>query len=240
MSNMRWRVELHQSERDELEALPSGGREGVRRIKRAQILLAADQGTSNAEIAKQVGCALSTVTRTRRRFVEGSLEWAKSETPRPGAARKRSTDNETLLVATACSKPPPHCLPLLGLHSLRRSTGCCLQGSPVRRWCRFEGALRRASRRRGIAHPSAQSRQVELCSGSVSPFLPSLLDAPNANGVVRHTIPQRRPPPAARHIECRRDELYSCQPAEALPAVAATIVQHRIPWQVETRTGDTT
>ena len=33
---------------------------------------------------------------------------------------------------------------------------------------------------------------MSLSSGAVSPFLPSLLDAPNANGVVRHTIPQRR------------------------------------------------
>ncbi len=43
-----------------------------------------------------------------------------------------------------------------------------------------------------------------------------------------------------RQLECWRGELYSCQPAEALPAVAATIVKHRNQWQEETRTGDTT
>ena len=84
MSNMRWRVELHLSERDELKALLSGGTERVRRIKRAQIPLAADRGASDAEIAGQVGCALSTVSRTKRRFVEGSLEW-----PASSAATKR-------------------------------------------------------------------------------------------------------------------------------------------------------
>ena len=65
-------------------ALLSSGTERVRRIKRAQILLAADRGASDAEIAGQVGCALSTVSRTKRRFVEGSLEW-----PASSAATKR-------------------------------------------------------------------------------------------------------------------------------------------------------
>ena len=42
--NIRYRVELHQSERDELTALLAGGRQRIRRLKRAQILLAADRG----------------------------------------------------------------------------------------------------------------------------------------------------------------------------------------------------
>jgi len=137
-----------------------------------------------------------------------------------------------------CNSCATDCLPLLGSHSLRRSTGCCLQGSPVRRWFRAETELRRASRRRGIAHPSARSRQVNLSSGAVPPFLHSLLDAPNANGVVRHAIPQRRLPP--RQLECRRVELYSRQLEEVPPSVATAFVQHRNPWQEETRTGDTT
>ena len=44
LMNIRYRVELHQSERDELKALLAGGRQRVRRLKRAQILLAADRG----------------------------------------------------------------------------------------------------------------------------------------------------------------------------------------------------
>ena len=44
--NIRYRVELSQTERDELKALLSGGRHAVRKLKRAQILLAADAGTS--------------------------------------------------------------------------------------------------------------------------------------------------------------------------------------------------
>jgi len=48
----------------------------------------------------------STVYRTKRRFVLGSLEAALSEEPRPGADRKLSGKEEALLVATACSSPP--------------------------------------------------------------------------------------------------------------------------------------
>ena len=40
--NVRYRVDLSQSEREELGALVSGGKQPVRRLKRMQILLAAD------------------------------------------------------------------------------------------------------------------------------------------------------------------------------------------------------
>jgi transposase len=49
----------------------------------------------------------STIYRTRRRFVEANLEGALTEEPRPGVERKLSSKEEALLVATACSKPPP-------------------------------------------------------------------------------------------------------------------------------------
>src|SRR5215468_2903301 len=69
-----YRVELSQTERDELKALLGGGRHAVRKLKRAQILLAADAGASDEEIARSVGVGGSTVYRTKRRFVLGNLE----------------------------------------------------------------------------------------------------------------------------------------------------------------------
>jgi transposase len=105
--NVRYRVELSQPERDELGALLSGGRHAVRKLKRAQILLAADAGAADEAIAATLGVSGSTIYRTTRRFVEANLEGALSEAPRPGAMRKLSGKQEALLVATACSKPPP-------------------------------------------------------------------------------------------------------------------------------------
>src|SRR5215510_2740062 len=104
--NVRYRVELSQTERDELKALLCGGRHAARKLKRAQILLAADAGVSDEEIARSVGVGGSTVYRTKRRFVVGNLEAALSEEPRPGAERKLTGKEEALLVATACSSPP--------------------------------------------------------------------------------------------------------------------------------------
>jgi transposase len=104
--NVRYRVELTQYERNELAALLSGGEHPSRKLKRAQILLAADAGVSDGDIAMSVGVGESTVYRTKRRFVEGNLERALSEDPRPGAERKLTGKEEALLVATACSSPP--------------------------------------------------------------------------------------------------------------------------------------
>ena len=104
--NVRYRVELSQSERDQLNTRLSGGKQAVRKLKRAQILLAADAGNSDEAIATTVAVGGSTVYRTKRRFVEGNLELALSEEPRSGAARKLSGKEEALLVATACSSPP--------------------------------------------------------------------------------------------------------------------------------------
>jgi transposase len=56
-------------ERDELRTLLSGGRQAARRLKRAQILLAADAGVGDEEIATSIGVGGSTVYRTKRRFV---------------------------------------------------------------------------------------------------------------------------------------------------------------------------
>ena len=104
--NVRYRVELSQTERTELMALLSGGKHAVRKLKRAQILLAADAGASDDDIATGVSVGGSTVYRTKQRFVLGNLAAALSEEPRPGARRKLSGKDEALLVATACSKPP--------------------------------------------------------------------------------------------------------------------------------------
>ena len=104
--NIRYHVELSEAERCELTALVGSGKHYARKIKRAQILLAADSGLSDEDIAAAVAVGGSTVYRTKRRFVEGNLEAALNEEPRAGADRKLTGNEEALLVATACSSPP--------------------------------------------------------------------------------------------------------------------------------------
>jgi transposase len=105
--NIRYTVELVNEEREALCTLIQGGTPRVRKVKRAQILLCADAGNFDHEIAQMLCCSPSTVYRTKRDFVEQGLEQALSEAPRPGAARKLSGKEELLLVAVACSDPPP-------------------------------------------------------------------------------------------------------------------------------------
>jgi transposase len=104
--NIRYRVDLDEAEHNELAALLNGGTYAVRKIKRAQILLAADGGASDEQIASTVSVGVSTVYRTRRRFVAGNLDLALREEAHPGAERKLSGKETALLVATACSALP--------------------------------------------------------------------------------------------------------------------------------------
>src|ERR1044071_4740072 len=104
--NVRYRVTLDTSERVQLVSMVLGGKAAVRKLKRAQILLGADAGSADEEIARNVAVGTSTVTRVKQRFVEEGLERALSEAPRPGAERKFDVTDEALLIAVACSKPP--------------------------------------------------------------------------------------------------------------------------------------
>jgi hypothetical protein len=94
--NIRYHVELSQFERQQLNALLSGGRHAARRLKRAQILLAANEGVSDAVIAATLNVSGSTIYRTKRRLVEANLEGALSEETRPGVARKLAAEEEAL------------------------------------------------------------------------------------------------------------------------------------------------
>jgi hypothetical protein len=61
--NVCYRVELSQAERSELTTLLSGGKHAARKLKRTQILLAADAGASDDEIARAVAVGGSDTSR---------------------------------------------------------------------------------------------------------------------------------------------------------------------------------
>ena len=75
-------------------------------MNRAHILLLAEEGRTDKDIAEALHTSPSTVERTRRRLVEGGLEHALKESPRPGGRRKLDGRQEAYLVALACSDPP--------------------------------------------------------------------------------------------------------------------------------------
>jgi transposase len=99
-------VELTETERSHLQSLTRKGKPGARRGIRARILLLSDQGKSSEGVVEALGSSHSTVYRTRRRFVEGGLDYALNDAKRPGGNRKLSPKDHATLVALACSKPP--------------------------------------------------------------------------------------------------------------------------------------
>lgn len=103
----RYVVRLTAEERSELTELTSKGSAQARRIRRALVLLASDDGETDVQVASRVRVHPTSVENIRRRFVEEGLEAALSERPRPGKARLLDGHQEAYLVALTCSAPPP-------------------------------------------------------------------------------------------------------------------------------------
>jgi len=101
----KYLVALTAEERYTLVQLTRSGNTAARKLTRARILLKADEGLSDEELAEEVGTSVPTVERTRRRFVEESLG-ALTERPRPGQRPKLDAKGEARLIAVACSKAP--------------------------------------------------------------------------------------------------------------------------------------
>ena len=77
-----------------------------RERNRVHILLRADAGETDADIAADLGVAVGTVANVRRRFAAGGLDPALTEKPRPGAAPLLDGKAEAVVIALACSPTP--------------------------------------------------------------------------------------------------------------------------------------
>jgi transposase len=106
MPAKKYIVNLEPSEREQLLEMTRKGVIGARKMKRAQILLKADEGWKDADIIKALNTNRSTVERTRKRWVEGGLDKALNEDPRPGQRVKLDGRAEAHLIALACSTAP--------------------------------------------------------------------------------------------------------------------------------------
>jgi transposase len=105
MPRKKYVVDLTAEERTTLEQLLQRGKSSARKLTRARILLQADEGLTDEEIATALEVGVATVERTRQRFVEANLE-ALNERPRPGGQRKLNGKQEAHLIAVACTPAP--------------------------------------------------------------------------------------------------------------------------------------
>jgi len=103
--NIVYRVDLTAEECDQLSSIVAS-KAGAQKRKRAQILLAAAKGIADGTIAETLPCGLSTIYRTKKRFVAEGLAASLEERPGRGATRMLTKQEEARLVALACSTPP--------------------------------------------------------------------------------------------------------------------------------------
>lgn len=106
-------VRLTVEEQSRLKSLISKGKSSARVIRRAQILLAADEnrpgGTlKEMEIAERMQVHVNTVYAVRKAYSERGLEGAvgRKERTTPPVAPKITGDVEAKIIALSCSAPP--------------------------------------------------------------------------------------------------------------------------------------
>ena len=102
----RIRVKLKVGERRYLKRLLSRGQNSVRVYKRARALQLLDGGASAPQAANAAGLGEETVRRIARRYLDGGLDRALHDLPRPGAEPLLDKRQEAQIVSMVCSKPP--------------------------------------------------------------------------------------------------------------------------------------
>lgn len=105
----RWVVNLTDEERAVLEHLVKRERISGLKRQRANILLKADDGLTDQEIADELEVGIITVERVRRRCCERGVEACLDRKAQENPSRPRKLDgaSEAQLVRIACSPPPP-------------------------------------------------------------------------------------------------------------------------------------
>ena len=104
--NKQFHIQLTDEERRELKRLVESGRKLARKITRARILLLADAGKKDREIAESLQVCVQTVHKVRKRFSNEKSINSLEEKPRSGKPPKLDGLTAAHITALACSDPP--------------------------------------------------------------------------------------------------------------------------------------
>jgi transposase len=104
----RYIINLSEDERRGLEDLLSRKRVSKLKAQRAQILLKADEGMTDSEVADEVGVGTATIERIRKRAVLQGIGAALDRKKQEGLSRPPKLDGrgEAHLITLACGEPP--------------------------------------------------------------------------------------------------------------------------------------
>jgi transposase len=107
---VEYEVVLTEEEKSYLRKNTFAGKWGVRVVKRARILLKADKSenaeVNDEEIAREVGCNVSTVRNIKLRFAKGERLLTLGDKPRSGRPKIIDGEVEAHIIAIACGSPP--------------------------------------------------------------------------------------------------------------------------------------
>jgi len=175
----RYIINLTAEERAGLEAMISRGRASALKLGRARILLKADDGMTDAEIADELGVGHRTVERVRERCCLVGLEAAldRKKQDRPSRVPKLDGDAEARLIQLACSEPPSGrarwTLSLLADKLVELRIVDSVSTTTVYR--RLEKKCVQTVASRALLHPRREKRRVRARDGGRARRLPPSL-----------------------------------------------------------------
>jgi transposase len=101
-----YHINLTEEEREELVCLTTTGRHAMRKVVHARILLKADEGLKDEQIAEHLDASICTVERVRKRCALAGIAAALNPKKRPPRKPKLDGEGEARLIQLACSTPP--------------------------------------------------------------------------------------------------------------------------------------
>lgn len=104
--NTKIKVKLSNKDRKLINQIIKKGENKARTITRARVLDLFDKNFTSPQIKEVIGCTAETARSIAKNYLEGGLEKALYDAPRPGKARLLSEKESTHIIAMVCSDPP--------------------------------------------------------------------------------------------------------------------------------------
>jgi putative transposase len=102
----RLKLKLKKKDRKNLKEMTTKGRDSARVLNRARILQLLHEDHTTGEISKILKVSPETVRRIGWKYIEGGLQNALYESPRPGQETVLNSKQANRIVAMVCSDPP--------------------------------------------------------------------------------------------------------------------------------------
>ncbi|RZB31398.1 MAG: hypothetical protein AEth_00728 [Candidatus Argoarchaeum ethanivorans] len=100
------KIKLTEKEVEYLNDFVKMGRKSARELTRAHILLLVNDGKKEMEIKDTLRISRATVSNTKKKYREESLQNALAEKPRSGQPKKYTEKHEAEVIAQACTESP--------------------------------------------------------------------------------------------------------------------------------------